>query len=476
MKNKLLRALLLLVSIYLISTCIYVPVCASEVDKIYDKYQQIADEATARYTPSSVGNMDDGSNSYPILDVYNQIIDIVYDSETDTYNELYGGAYVENDKLVILYVNNIEPLLADIKETVNGCDHFVSFACVNNSYNSLYSAKKALDTIMRNQNEYAKRWNSVESSYFDSIVQYYIHDRNNKLHITVKPNAKTSDMTIEGETSDLLLLGQSNQHLIEYEYKDLDYELYNSTESVYPGQAIYNLLVNPVTNQVLDDPCFSIGLRGQYVDSNGRVYFGFLTVEHGFVYNDWAYIKQGTIYRLIGTAVWKKLDDSIGVDAAFVALEDEFEMTNMVYFAGSYTGSSLPACDCASGPTTTGDRIYFANYYTHMPSGYAIYSNGSTTGKTSGTIVSFDTTIRVNNEIFYHYCTVTNPFAPGDSGGVMYSNASSNGTYSSYITVGMVEGGNSKKNIAFISTYHRLMLALDNDEINMGNISFLTLY
>ena len=58
----------------------------------------------------------------------------------------------------------------------------------------------------------------------------------------------------------------------------------------------------------------------------------------------------------------------------------------------------------------------------------------------------------------------------------MYSNATSGGTYDSYITVGMVEGGSAEHNVAFISTYHRLRTVLNNNPTTVGDITFLTLY
>lgn len=474
MKKNICRSISIVMLICLACSILSISAYAADYDGGADQFEQIADNIASQYIMDSSTDIVSDNTSNSILEIYNQIYEIVYDSETDTFNAAYGGAYVEDDKLIVLYVGPNNNLLDILDEALTGEENVVVFESVTNSYNELYNAKKQMDLLMaasKNDSLYGDNTNNV----INTVSQYYIDEQNNKLHITVKPTAETQTMRVAANPSAVSLLGEGNQELIEYEYNDIDFELYSDTETVYPGQAFYNIATNSA-GQIIYMARSSIGLRGQYIGSDGIPHFGFLTVEHGFPYNDYAFVLHGNTLYLLGEAKWGVMNDNLGVDAAFVVLEDDYEMTNTVYFSSYYPASGRAACESVSGPSSGGNSIYFRNYYTYMPSGYAIYSNGSTTGRTSGTIVAYDTTINIDGNVFYHYCTVTNPFTHGDSGGIMYSNASSGGTYDNYITVGMVEGGSAADNIAFISTYHRLKTALNENSSSMGDITFLTLY
>lgn len=475
MKRNVFRIVSVVAIVSILCMCMPISAFAAEEYNSADEYEKIADNAVTQFTTNFTKEKNIETNSQPILEAYNRIYELVYDSDSDSFNEAYGGAYVEDDKLVLLFVGNVKDLLNVLGATVEPYDDFISFKAVEHTYNSLYKAKQSLDNIMQKRSDYRKMWGKHEdSTSFDSIVQYYIDEQNNKLNVTINPSEQWKDITVVTGASDAMLLGEENQDLIEYEYKDIVYDLYSSTEKVYPGQAIYNVLTNE-SGAVIDGSRSSIGLRSQYIGTDGAPYFGFLTVAHGFEFDDYMYVEHnGLLYR-IGEAKWKVMNVNLGVDVAFVALDEGYEMTNTVYFSSYYSAAGTDACDSASGPSSGGDRVY-ANYYTYIPSGYTIYSNGSSTGRTSGTVVAFDTTVNIDGAMFYHFCTVTNPFTRGDSGGIMYSNATSGGTYDNYITVGMVEGGSVSYNVAFISTYHRLRTALNENASSMGNITFLTIY
>lgn len=474
MKKNICRTISIVMLICIACSCLSISAYAMDYDSDTNEYEQIADDIASQYIANPSTDIVPEHTSNSILEIYNQIYEVVYDSETDTFNAAYGGAYVEDDMLIVLYVGNSNDLIEVLDEVLTGKEDVVTFESVTNSYNALYNAKKQMDALMAASK--SDTWSGeTTNNVINTISQYYIDEQNNKLHITVKPTAETLTMMVAADTSVVSLLGEANQEIIEYEYNDLDFELYSDTETVYPGQAFYNIATNSA-GQIIRMSRSSIGLRGQYIGSDGVPHFGFLTVDHGFPYNDYAFVLHGTTLYLLGEAKWGVRNNHLGVDAAFVALEDGYDMTNTVYFSSYYPASGTAACESVSAPSSGGDSIYFRNYYTYMPSGYAIYSNGSTTGRTSGTIVAYDTTINIDGSVFYHYCTVTNPFTHGDSGGVMYSNATSGGTYDSYITVGMVEGGSEADNIAFISTYHRLRTALNENSSSMGDITFLTLY
>lgn len=435
-----------------------------------DPFEQIVESKNAEYSYNYVSSVADTETDIAILDVYNLIYDLVYDEEEDTFAFAYGGAYVNDDNvLVVNYVGDIKDILNIIGDEIVDYGEYVIFNNVENSYSSLYEAKKQLDEMMAI--EFDK--DEVENELLRSIIQYYIDEEANLLRITMKQSEHTTETRSMSEpgTSESIF-DMSVADLVLYEYSDAELELYTD-ESIYAGQAIYTYGL--VQGQIVEMRS-SIGLRGQYIGSDGKPYFGFLTTAHSFSWSPVVYIEHdGLLYR-IGELKWGVLDTTRGVDAAFVALDDGYEMTNTVYFSVYCPTTGNPAHVRYSSPSSSGNEIYFRNYYTYMPSGYAIYSNGSTTGRTSGTVVAFDTTINIDGELFYNFCSVTNPFTHGDSGGIMYSNATSGGTYDSYITVGMVEGGSVEHNIAFISTYHRLKTVLNNNPTTVGDITFLTLY
>ncbi len=474
MKKNICRSISIVMLICMMCSCLPISAYAMDYDSGANQFEQIADNIASQYVADSSTDVEPEYTSDSILEIYNQIYEVVYDSKTDTFNAAYGGAYVEDDMLVVLYVGSDNELIDILSEVLSEKEDIVTFESVTNSYNSLYSAKKQMDVLMASSSNNTWGGESANNT-INTVVQYYIDEQNNKLHITIKPNAEIQHMAVASDTADVSLLGEVNQELIEYEYNNGDFELYTDTETVYPGQAFYNIATNS-SGQITHIYRSSIGLRGQYIGSDGVPYFGFLTVDHGFVYNDYAFVLHGTTLYLLGEAKWGVTNGSLGVDAAFVALEDGYEMTNTVYFSSYYPSSGTAACDSVSGPSSGGDSIYFRNYYTYMPSGYAVYTNGSTTGRTSGTIVSYDTAVNIEGVMCYHYCTVTNPTAPGDSGGTVYSNATSGGTYDSHITVGMVEAGNETAGIYVISLYHRLRTALNENSSSMGDITFLTLY
>lgn len=460
-------------SICMIVACFSVSAFAATPDSetITDPFEQIVESKNTEYSQNHSSGLIESETDTAILDVYNMIYNLVYDEEKDTFAYAYGGAYVNDDnELVVTYVGDLKDMLEIIGDSIIAYNDYVVFDSVENSYASLYEAKKQLDEMMFI--EFDKEQNDNE--FLRSIIQYYIDEQANTLKITMKQSEQSTNLrNITNDKRNESIFDASITDLVTYEYSNAELELYTD-ESVYAGQAIYTFDLNEEGQ--ITTLRSSIGLRGQYIGSDGNPYFGFLTTAHSFPYSSLVCIAHNsTLYR-IGELKWGVLDTTRGVDAAFVALDDGYEMTNTVYFSVYCPTTGDPAHVRYSSPSSSGNEIYFRNYYTHMPSGYAIYSNGSTTGRTSGTVVAFDTTINIDGEIFYNFCSVTNPFTKGDSGGIMYSNATSGGTYDSYITVGMVEGGSAEHNVAFISTYHRLRTVLNNNPTTVGDITFLTLY
>ena len=475
MKKIFLKSMAVISLICMMLSVITITAQASNLNEKNEIYERIADEFAIN---NEVFIRSANNTSHSILEIYNKIYETVYDEQNDNFCESYGGAYVNDDnKLIVQYVGQCEDLIRIINKDIEGTEDSVIFKRVDNSYNTLYAEKKKLDDITQKLSRRNKLWKGCDINDFgNSIMQYYIDEKNNKLHITLKSSSQTQGITIEDDSIDLTILGIENESLIDYEYITGELELYSGDEYVYAGQAIYSIVTSG--GSITNISRISIGLRGQYIGTDSTPHFGFLTAAHGF-YNNYVFIRHGTTLYKIGEVKWGYINDNLGIDAAFVALDSGYDMTNTVYFSSyyPYPGETGPfACDNVTSPSSTGDEIYFRNYYTYMPSGYAIYSNGSTTGKTTGTIVSFDTTINIDGDYYYHFCSVTNPFNHGDSGGIMYSNAKNGGTYDSYITVGMVEGGDVTDNIAFISTYYRLRKALNENISIMGNITFLTLY
>lgn len=473
MTKRITMSISFVLAICILVACFSVSAFATEHNSgtTTDPFEQIVESKNIEYSNNYVSSVNETETDIAILDVYNLIYDLVYDEGDDTFALAYGGAYVNDDNvLVVNYVGDVKDILSIIGDAIIDYEEYVIFDNVEHSYASLYEVKHQLDEMMAN--EFDKE--ESENALLRSIIQYYIDEQTNSLRVTMKQSEQTSSTrSISGQGTVESIFDKSLMDLVICEYSNAELELYTD-ESVYAGQAIYTFGLNEEGQTITLRS--SIGSRGQYIGLDGNPYFGFLTTAHSFPLNSLVFIEHNsTLYR-IGELKWGVLDTNRGVDAAFVALDDGYEMTNTVYFSVYCPTTGNPAHIRYSSPSSNGNEIYFRNYYTYMPSGYAIYSNGSTTGRTSGTVVAFDTTINIDGELFYNFCSVTNPFTHGDSGGIMYSNATTGGTYDSYITVGMVEGGSEDHNIAFISTYHRLKTVIDNNPTTVGDITFLTLY
>ena len=416
-----------------------------------------------------------------VLELYNSIRDAAYDPDTDSFYERYGGAYVsENGRLCLLYCGNYNDFNAWLLANGITVDWTsVDSKKVDKAYDFLYKMKQKLDAQVEAMSVANSRWKGY-SYYPMAIKAFWIDDQNNCLHVVYDTEKDKGLESVSPDafqpTEKLFFIGEEEDKYIEYEYITGSNIERFSTEYLYPGEAIYYRYTR---SGITYTSRFSIGLRGQYIGNDGVPYFGFLTVSHGFTTSDNnnVYVKHGSTYYKIGEKKWSVLNDNYGIDAAFVAVSSGYEMKNTVYFTSFFPVSGgVKACDSQTSPSTGAESVY-CNYYLSMPNGYAVYTNGSTTGKTSGTIVSFETTVTFDDSTeWYHYGIVTNPFYHGDSGGIVYSNASSTGTFDDYIVVGMVEGGDPDNSLYVISTYARLNYVINNYPTIIGNLTFLTIY
>lgn len=484
MKNYVCR--LLAVLLIMCWGIVNIPITASaEVVENKDVYTQIADQKSNEYHSQKAPDIEE-DNNISILDVYNKIYDLVYDENSDTFNELYGGAYMNDQgKLVVLYVGDSNKLLNLLKENSILLNENIIFDKVENSYNSLYEGKKRL-----------KQTINGKSSLIDSLAYYYIDNKNNCIQVVLKSNTiNTEERGISTHGKWMDLLEDSVDVDIAFDYKDIEIveavdtvgdekrEITNynettvndrNTVSIYPGQVIFNDYVQdgkPFCSR------FSVGMRGQYIGTDGIAYFGFITVSHGIKGGDSIYIKISGLNRIIGYCKWKYKDHTEGIDAAFIALKSGYEMTNTVYFDRAFEkNANSMAYEQVFSAALHGDQVY-SNYYSHMPDNFPVYTNGAATGRTVGTITTFEGEIPIGNTAANCYAISNNPAFQCDSGGIVYSNATSNGTYDDYITVGnVVATSTGEDNVCVIMTYHRLRQVITQSQSSLGNITFLTIY
>ena len=250
MKNYVCR--LLAVLLIMCWGIVNIPITASaEVVENKDVYTQIADQKSNEYHSQKAPDIEE-DNNISILDVYNKIYDLVYDEDSDTFNELYGGAYMNDQgKLVVLYVGDSNKLLNLLKENSILLNENIIFDKVENSYNSLYEGKKRL-----------KQTINGKSSLIDSLAYYYIDNKNNCIQVVLKSNTiNTEERGISTHGKWMDLLEDSVDVDIAFDYKDIEIveavdtvgdekrEITNYNETtvndrntviIYPGQVIFN--------------------------------------------------------------------------------------------------------------------------------------------------------------------------------------------------------------------------------------------
>ena len=147
MKKNICKSISIVMLICIACSCLPISAYAMEYDSNTNQYEQIADDVASQYIANPSTDIVSEYTSNSILEIYNQIYEVVYDSETDTFNAAYGGAYVEDNMLTVLYVGNNNDLIEILDEVLTGKEDVVVFESVTNSYNALYNAKKQMDGI-----------------------------------------------------------------------------------------------------------------------------------------------------------------------------------------------------------------------------------------------------------------------------------------------------------------------------------------
>jgi len=465
-------------------TAIFAVACASGNVKQYAAILDSKNQSTSSGTEMPGTAENNASGDLTILEIYDRVYNAAYDSKTDTFYEKYCGAYVDDEgKLNLLYSGDMNGYLDWLRE--NGIDTLsekLVFSEVDKNYEYLYAMKKEIDRRLANLIGYNnnRQGDPVEPV---SLRVCYINDETNKVHLEYDVSVYDGLVDYEHfepwqvpEEARYMFSKEQDEYLEIVFLRGSKYEDFSDDiEYVYPGQALYSVR-NSSAGQYKR---ISIGIRAQYAGEDDVPYFGFLTVAHGFegAENNNAYIRTGSLLKKIGTKLWGVKDTSNGIDVAFVAFDSGYEMTDTVYYMSYYPVTGTAASTASTSPSSNADEIYYRNYYTVIPRGYFIYTNGSTTGKTTGKMIAFETTVCFNDfTAFYHSAMVTNHFSHGDSGGIAYSNATSGGVFDSFITVGLIKGGDEENGWYVLSTYARLRYFIDNYPGLCDGLSFLTIY
>lgn len=167
---------------------------------------------------------------------------------------------------------------------------------------------------------------------------------------------------------------------------------------------------------------YSLGCRVKWVTSYGNTKYGFITSAHGNAVGDNFYASSSLGSTLLGPVVKRKFSGN--VDVSVVRLDASgaaYTLSNNLY--GMSTSSVLT-------PSIM-PQIY---------TGMVIEKIGSTTGHTSGTVVSVSTTSTYDGITFSDYIEYTNKTEKGDSGGINYAYDPNTSTLK---VVGITESSNT---------------------------------
>ena len=298
-------------------------------------------------------------------------------SKSSELDDIYGGSYIDElGELVILVTDKSKK---NIMSGILGSNEDATYLEVKNSYSKLLSVKETIEE------KYKDNYRDHNNDMLESIREVYIDDMNNSVVVCM---AAMSDDKIKAFKKTI-----SNEESISFEQID---ELTNETTTLKTGQEIK---IDVSGTYYL----YSIGFRAYKSTSAGTIY-GFVTSAHSNSVGDDVYDPSG---NLIG--VVEDREYSGDVDAAFVEITEDYDVSNTIKYSDS------------SGGTTGADTISGSYYITSIATGSTVYKCGRSTYLTSGSVKSSSSSWTVNGNTFTDLVKCDYNSAGGDSGGVVYT-------------------------------------------------------
>lgn len=321
------------------------------------------------------------------------------------YDNNYGGAYIDDDILVVCITEEKIEEYSDEK---------VEYKMVDYSYNDLLDVQYKLEETYANLYDVYNR-EEKEFKLLDSITGIGIDEINNR--VTVDIVGLTDDKEIIFQE---LFGSYSCVKLADVKEKIEEYDTYKA------GRGIF--VITGLDETYMYTSRLSIGYRA-YTEINGETMYGFVSCAHGIqdsingiVYSDLEDMTE------IGEIMITRYDGSF--DVSFVQLINNNKMSLMVNYSDS------------SGTETNADVIKKGSLVSSIPSGYYVYKVGSTTYRTIGNIISTNYSSTVGGIKCTNMIKTTAMAESGDSGGLLYFK---DDKYN--IILGIVRGGSSSRTL-----------------------------
>ena len=314
----------------------------------------------------------------------------------DKIKDGFAGIYLdENQDAVISMTDKADKTVKNIKEVSKTED--IQIRKVEYSLKELKKYEKQIAKV------YTKKYKKAKVDFkvlLESIQSYAVNIKDNCIDVKIFQLNEEKENAFQKYISDAACI-----RLINTEKKN------EQVVALKAGQPIYTTKSR-----------YSLGCRVKWVTSYGNTKYGFITSAHGNAVGDNFYANSSLGSSLLGPVVKRKYSGN--VDVSVVRLDASgaaYTLSNNLY--GIATSSSL-------SPSIM-PQIY---------TGMAIEKIGSTTGHTSGKVVSVSTTVTCDGKTFSDYIEYTNKSESGDSGGINYAYDPNTSTLK---VVGITEASNT---------------------------------
>lgn len=317
------------------------------------------------------------------------------------YDDCYGGAYIDDDILVVCITD---------EEIEEYADENVEYKIVDYSYNDLLDIQKTLeDAYVEFYDKYSQ--DDKEFELLDSIAGIGIDEINNRVIVDIVGLTDYKEIIFQE------LFGSYG--CVELEDVKQKAERCNTYKA---GKEIVVITGSDAT--YIYSSTVSIGYRA-YMEVNGETRYGFVTCGHGIKDSINGFVYDNSQFKtVIGEIVVSRCDGTL--DASFVELINGHKMSLVVNYSDS------------TGTETNGDAIKKGSLISSIASGNRVYKVGSTTYKTSGIILSTNYSETIDGLKCTNLIKTTNIAKKGDSGGLVYYN---DGQYN--VILGIIRGANS---------------------------------
>lgn len=313
----------------------------------------------------------------------------------EDFPDYYAGAYInQNHELVVLVTDNAASVRRMAKAQAQGSN--LNFREAVHSYADL----------VRCMDEITSYWNNGNTE-FSALKYAYIDDYGNRIVV--------GSQRMDDEYMSFLQRELKYFDLIEFcECGDVDGAITLESTTVNCFTTIHPSTVASPAAEPSEQ--MSFGFKAKKV-INGVTKYGFVTAKHAIDVGEYAVcLNQNSIYRHIGKCIYSVgLVESGSVDAAFV----EHTNTSEFQLSGTFVNT-----DARPNVTRTTSQQYKT-----LSQGSTIYKCGAVTRETQGNVASVSFTINVGTTIYCRDLGLANYYSQGgDSGGLVYSVNSTNGT------------------------------------------------